>query len=318
VLQPFSYDEAHPYLAGQHRGIDIGADAAGAAVVAPATGTVSFAGTVPTNGRSVTIETADGYAVTLTHLGSIAVVEGTTVGEGDPVGAVGPSGAPEVDGPYVHLGIRVAADPNGYVDPLGLLPPAPESGATDSGSTPSVPSSGGASSTVSTSEPGPPAVGPSVGTTRGSRVLHGRADGSGRRPRRAQESRADVRVRRPSHRAAIGDVHAPRVTAMPSVRLSRSASSSRRPVVETTAAAPGEPTGLGAGHEIRSSARGAPSVGPSSGPLPLVCNAVAALVALGAALAAGRRSGRRSGASPPAVAEVLELPRPRTEYRRAA
>ena len=29
VLQPFSYDEAHPYAAGQHRGIDIGAAAAG-------------------------------------------------------------------------------------------------------------------------------------------------------------------------------------------------------------------------------------------------------------------------------------------------
>jgi hypothetical protein len=29
VLQPFAYDEAHPYAAGQHRGVDIGADAAG-------------------------------------------------------------------------------------------------------------------------------------------------------------------------------------------------------------------------------------------------------------------------------------------------
>ena len=27
--------------------------------------------------------------------------------------------------PHVHLGVRVAADPNGYVDPLGLLPRAP-------------------------------------------------------------------------------------------------------------------------------------------------------------------------------------------------
>ena len=38
VLQPFAYDEAHPYAAGQHRGIDIGADAAGEQVVAPAAG----------------------------------------------------------------------------------------------------------------------------------------------------------------------------------------------------------------------------------------------------------------------------------------
>ena len=124
VVQPFSYDEAHPYSAGQHRGVDIGADAAGESVVAPAAGTVSFAGTVAANGKSVTIETADGYSVTLTHLGSISVAKGATVAEQGVVGTVGPSGTPEVDGPYVHLGIRVTADPNGYVDPLGLLPPA--------------------------------------------------------------------------------------------------------------------------------------------------------------------------------------------------
>ena len=43
VLQGFAYDEAHPYASGQHRGIDIGADAAGESVVAPASGAVSFA-----------------------------------------------------------------------------------------------------------------------------------------------------------------------------------------------------------------------------------------------------------------------------------
>src|SRR5204863_44617 len=57
VVQPFSYDESHPYAPGQHRGVDIGADA-GETVVAPAAGTVSFAGTVPTNGKTVTIEIA--------------------------------------------------------------------------------------------------------------------------------------------------------------------------------------------------------------------------------------------------------------------
>src|SRR5690349_1992771 len=70
VVAPFAYDAAHPYASGQHRGIDIGADAAGKSVVAPASGTVSFAGTEPTSGTSVTIETTDGYSVTLTHLGS--------------------------------------------------------------------------------------------------------------------------------------------------------------------------------------------------------------------------------------------------------
>src|SRR2546428_8827313 len=71
VLQQFVFDPARPYAAGQHRGIDIGAPP-GAPVVAPAAGTVTFAGTVPTSGKSVTIATSDGYVVTLTHLGPIA------------------------------------------------------------------------------------------------------------------------------------------------------------------------------------------------------------------------------------------------------
>ena len=137
VLRAFSYDEAHPYAAGQHRGIDIGAGAARDPVVAPASGTVSFAGSVPTSGKSVTIETADGYSVTLTHLGSIAVAKGATVVEGAEVGTVGPSGTPEEAGPYVHLGIRTTADANGYLDPLSLLPPlaSPPPGSQGSGTT---------------------------------------------------------------------------------------------------------------------------------------------------------------------------------------
>jgi hypothetical protein len=123
VLAPFSYDEAHPYDAGQHRGIDIGAAATGDPVVAPESGTVSFAGFVPTSGESLTIETSDGYSVTLTHLGSIGVAKGTAVSEGDVVATVGPSGTPEQTVPYVHLGIRATADPLGYLDPLGFLPP---------------------------------------------------------------------------------------------------------------------------------------------------------------------------------------------------
>src|SRR2546430_8449279 len=121
VLHPFVFDPAHPYAGGQHRGIDV-AGVPDATVRAPAGGVVSFAGTVPTNGRTVTIETADGWSVTLTHLGSIAVKKGATVAEGDGVGTIGPSGEPEVSGPYVHLGIRETAQTQGYVDPLGLLP----------------------------------------------------------------------------------------------------------------------------------------------------------------------------------------------------
>jgi peptidase M23-like protein len=111
-----------PYAAGQHRGIDIGAPAV-ATVRAPASGAVSFAGTVPGGGRTVTIRTPDGYSVTLVHLGTIGAVRGAEVHEGASVGTVGPSGEPELSEPYVHLGIRFTADPNGYLDPLRFLPP---------------------------------------------------------------------------------------------------------------------------------------------------------------------------------------------------
>ena len=123
VLRPFTFG-VDPYSSGQHRGIDVSAPA-DAVVPAPASGTVTFAGSVPTSGRSVTIQTADGYAVTLTHLGALLVMKGVLVAEGEGIGTIGPSGVPEVPEPYVHLGVRVAADPQGYVNPLSLLPPPP-------------------------------------------------------------------------------------------------------------------------------------------------------------------------------------------------
>jgi hypothetical protein len=125
VLRPFVFG-GDPYLAGQHRGIDIGA-AGGASVGAPSGGVVSFAGSVPGAGSAVTIRTGQGYSVTLVHLGSIGVIRGAVVDEGAAVGTVGPSGDAEWPEPYLHLGVRVTAEPEGYVDPLGLLPrrPAP-------------------------------------------------------------------------------------------------------------------------------------------------------------------------------------------------
>jgi hypothetical protein len=121
VLRPFVLGE-DPYAGGQHRGVDIAGET-GAPVRAPASGAVAFAGTVPSGGKTVTIRTEDGYAVTLLHLGDYSVARGQQVSEGDAVGTVEPSGVAAEPQPYVYLGIRVAADPNGYVDPLGLLPP---------------------------------------------------------------------------------------------------------------------------------------------------------------------------------------------------
>ena len=146
VLRPFSFG-SDPYAAGQHRGIDIGAPS-GTPVRAAAGGVVSFAGTVPNGGKTVTIQTSTGYAVTLVHLGSIRVLRGTAIDEGTTVGTVGPSGVPDISEPYVYLGIRVASDDQGYLDPLRFLPPqaepppAPLESAADPPSAPGGESSG--------------------------------------------------------------------------------------------------------------------------------------------------------------------------------
>jgi Peptidase family M23 len=160
VLRPFSFG-SDPYAAGQHRGIDIGA-ASGTPVRAAAGGVVSFAGTVPNGGKTVTIQTSTGYAVTLVHLGSIRVLRGTAIEEGATVGTVGPSGVPDIPQPYVYLGIRVASDDQGYLDPLLFLPPRAEpspasESAADPPSAPAGESPGGEVSTPPVATEPPPA-----------------------------------------------------------------------------------------------------------------------------------------------------------------
>ena len=121
VLRPYDFGGG-TYTAEGHRGIDVGGGL-GEPVQAPAAGRVSFAGSLPSNGKTLSMRTEDGWTVTLTHLGSIAVSVGDGVAEGETVGTIGPTGDNEVDQPYVHLGIRHTRDSRGYVDPLGLLPP---------------------------------------------------------------------------------------------------------------------------------------------------------------------------------------------------
>jgi hypothetical protein len=113
VIRPFVLG-SDPYAAGQHRGIDIGA-AHGTTVRAATDGSVSFVGTVPAGGRAVTIRTADGLSVTYLELGATQVERGADVAEGDPIGTIGPAS-------HVHLGVRVTADAQGYLDPLRFLP----------------------------------------------------------------------------------------------------------------------------------------------------------------------------------------------------
>lgn len=294
VVQPFSYDEAHPYSAGQHRGVDIGADAAGENVLAPASGTVTFAGTVAANGKSVTIETVDGYSVTLTHLGSISVSKGATVAEQDVVGTVGPSGTPEVDGPYVHLGIRITNDPNGYVDPLGLLPPAASDVATETDTTASQPAPKVVASTPPASRP---AARPAPSRPRVARPEPVRSRVRVRRQEPAQKPRARVRATRAPQRPAVQDP------------VSAQTSLPQRPEVSA-------PIDLGGVHESRPIPAVAPRrVEPSSPLLTSVCNLAAVLFALGAALGASRQGANRRYA---ASTEILQLPQPEARPRQVS
>jgi hypothetical protein len=113
VVHPFVFGD-DPFAADQHRGIDIGA-APGTPVRAASAGTVSFAGTVPAGGRTVTVETADGLSVTYLELGAIRVTRDAEVVEGDAIGTVGSAA-------HVHFGVRVTEDQHGYRDPLLFLP----------------------------------------------------------------------------------------------------------------------------------------------------------------------------------------------------
>ena len=72
VLRGFSLS-GDTYAAGQHRGVDVALG--GSAVRAPAAGEVTFAGSVPMNGTTVTISFAE-YKVSLTHLGALRVRRG--------------------------------------------------------------------------------------------------------------------------------------------------------------------------------------------------------------------------------------------------
>ena len=121
MLQSFGFDELNPKAPGQHRGISIGSPT-GTPVLAPVDATVTFAGTVPAGGKTLSLLTAQGLSVTLVHLGSFSVLRGATVAEGQEVGRVGPSGVSELTVPYVYLGVRRVEDPQGYLDPLLFLP----------------------------------------------------------------------------------------------------------------------------------------------------------------------------------------------------
>ncbi|MBO9569522.1 MAG: M23 family metallopeptidase [Cellulomonas iranensis] len=104
-----------PWLPG-HRGVDVAA-AAGAPVLAPADGVVTFAGRVVDRGV-VTVLHPDGRRSSLEPV-SATVAVGQAVLAGDALGVVAGSPHGTEGGPGVHWGVR---EGDVYVDPWDLLP----------------------------------------------------------------------------------------------------------------------------------------------------------------------------------------------------
>lgn len=107
------FELEHPYAAG-HRGIDLAAPA-GAPVLAPAGGTVRFAGFV-VDRPVLSIDHGNGVLSSFEPIDA-DVAEGEAVVAGQRIGTVSGSSVHAPSG-GLHLGARLDG---GYVDPLGLL-----------------------------------------------------------------------------------------------------------------------------------------------------------------------------------------------------
>jgi Peptidase family M23 len=129
VITPYSNDDANPYAAGVHRGIDIAAPV-GTSVRAARAGVVTYAGALGYSGLTVAVRTVDGYATSYLHLSAIAVRRGVAIAAGARLGDVGTTGRRSKPEPHLHFGVRVAGIDHRYVDPLSLLPPLPGSRTT--------------------------------------------------------------------------------------------------------------------------------------------------------------------------------------------
>ncbi len=103
-----------PYGSG-HRGIDIAAPA-GSVAVAPADGTIAFAG--PVGGRLfLTIDHGGGLESTFSWVATLEVRRGDVVQQGQPLARTGGGHTGDLV-PNLHFGVRLA---DAYVDPLDYL-----------------------------------------------------------------------------------------------------------------------------------------------------------------------------------------------------
>jgi hypothetical protein len=106
-----------PFAAGRHRGVDFAA-APGSPVRAACTGRVVVAARIGTSGGVVTIACGP-WRVSHLPLARIDAFAGRQVAAGDQIGIAARSRAHA----GIHLGVRRAGNPFGYVDPLRFIHP---------------------------------------------------------------------------------------------------------------------------------------------------------------------------------------------------
>ena len=98
-----------------HEGLDI-AVPSGTPVVAAASGSVIYAGWMGGYGNLVVVDHGGGLSTAYAHNTSVAVGNGSSVGQGQTIAYAGSTG--NSTGPHVHFEVRVNGSP---VDPLGYL-----------------------------------------------------------------------------------------------------------------------------------------------------------------------------------------------------
>jgi murein DD-endopeptidase MepM/ murein hydrolase activator NlpD len=113
VIRGFDPPE-DPFGAG-HRGIDVAAPI-GTGVVAPASGTVAFAGKVGGH-LFVTLDHGGELTTTYSWVSAISVRKGDAVTAGQAFAVTG-MGHPGASVPHLHFGVRLAG---AYLDPLTFL-----------------------------------------------------------------------------------------------------------------------------------------------------------------------------------------------------
>jgi hypothetical protein len=118
VTRSFHYSPATPFASGAHRGADLAA-VPGDPVRAACAGVVVHAGPMPGGASAVTVRCGD-RRVTHLPLRRPAVRRGVRIAAGARIGTLAPGHG------GLHVGVRTASDAFGYVDPLPLLPAAPD------------------------------------------------------------------------------------------------------------------------------------------------------------------------------------------------